>query len=62
MLILIFVPPHVEIHKKAFETNGITKEHCDNFGVPIRNSFTTLEAFLNRSKMQIAHNAKFDME
>lgn len=51
---------NLEIHPKAFETHGITKEMCDKFGVPIELPLMLMQSFLDKSELLVAHNVEFD--
>lgn len=49
-----------EIHPKAFEAHGITKEDCAKFGIEAEKAFYVFKHYADLADMVVAHNADFD--
>lgn len=49
-----------EIHPKAYEAHGITKEDCENFGIDLKAAFAVFKMFAKRANVIVAHNSAFD--
>lgn len=51
-----------EIHPKAYEAHGITREDCDMFGIEADKAFNVFLHYASLSDKFIAHNAPFDLK
>lgn len=51
-----------EIHPKAFEAHGITREDCAKYGTEPGRAFELLASLRARARLSIAHNIKFDLK
>jgi len=51
-----------EVDKGAFETHGLTAEHCDKFGLSAWVVFCVIEAMLAGADRRIGHNIAFDQK
>lgn len=49
-----------EIHPKAFEAHGITREDCEKFGIEAEKAFYVFKHYASLADMIVAHNADFD--
>ena len=49
-----------EIHPKAFETHGITREDCEKYGMPAEAAFGVFCQYAHLADMFVAHNSQFD--
>lgn len=49
-----------EIHPKAFETHGISREDCERFGIKAIEAFSVFQQYSSLSDVIVAHNADFD--
>jgi DNA polymerase-3 subunit epsilon len=50
------------IDPKAFETHGLTLEHCDRYGVPAAIVFAVAEKMMGAADRRIGHNISFDLK
>lgn len=51
-----------EIHPKAFEAHGISREDCEAYGIPASNAFKVFKHYARLADIIIAHNAPFDKD
>lgn len=49
-----------EIHPKAFEAHGITREDCERFGIEAEKAFMVFLYYASLADEFVAHNAPFD--
>lgn len=49
-----------QIHPKAFEAHGITREDCEQFGIPAAVAYGIFCHYASHADMFVAHNANFD--
>ncbi len=49
-----------EIHPKAFEAHGITREDCERFGMPARDAFDMFWEWAMKADVIVAHDVDFD--
>ncbi len=49
-----------DIHPKAFDAHGITKEDCEHFGIDAFRAFTVFKHYADLADTFVAHNADFD--
>lgn len=56
----LLVIPEKEIHPKAQEVHGISKELCLQFGVPRRVAVACFNNFIKKADVYICHNVSFD--
>lgn len=54
------IPDEVEIHPKAFETHGITRERCNN-GVPLGFVLEVFHDMVVASRLVVGYNVDFDL-
>ena len=51
-----------EIHPKAYEAHGITREDCERFGMDAKDAFLMFGRYADMADEFVAHNAPFDMK
>lgn len=51
-----------EIDKGAFDTHGLTAEHCDQYGLPAATVFGVVEAMMAKADRRVGHNIAFDLK
>lgn len=50
----------LEIHPKAQETHGISREDCELYGVSAHSAFRLYQSWASMADMIVCHNAPFD--
>lgn len=58
---LVQLPDHVEIHPKALEVHGITRERCNAEGVPIFQVLDKHNAMCAKARLVVGFNLDFDL-
>ena len=51
-----------EVDQKAFETHGLTAEHCERYGLPRATVFLVIHGMLERADRRVGHNIAFDQK
>lgn len=49
-----------EVEAGAFSAHGITKERCQDYGIPLKNALAILKNFMDISDVVVAHNYAYD--
>jgi len=57
---LVRIPEWCQIHPKAFEAHGISREECNKYGISFDILCMVFNEMVLKSDYQIAHNIKFD--
>lgn len=58
---LVQIDPEVEIHPKALEAHGITREECAN-GLPFSHVAERFSQALDRCRMVVGYNVRYDLD
>jgi DNA polymerase III epsilon subunit-like protein len=58
---IIKIPMHVNIPSECTNIHGITKEMCNNQGVPFITVFTEFMTYFEKADWVVAHNLNFDL-
>lgn len=55
------LPDEVEIHPKAFETHGISREKCNTLGLPLFQILDKFNLMMSKARLAVGYNIDFDL-